>query len=175
MVNPVTSPIPIVGIDHVVLRVRDLDAMLAFYRDTLGCAVERALDAGLVQLRAGVSLIDLVPVESELGRKGGGPPGGPRNMDHFCIQVEPFDEAAIRAALARGGHEAGPVEARYGARGDGPSLYVEDPEGNTVELKGPPFAEGAGKERSGADDLPVQRMAPSSPPPSGSADAQAQQ
>ena len=139
MVSPVTPPIPILGLDHVVLRVRDLDAMLAFYRDTLGCAVERELDVGLVQLRAGASLIDLVPVESELGRKGGGPPGEARNMDHFCIQVEPFDEAAIRAALARGGHEAGPVVARYGARGDGPSLYVEDPEGNTVELKGPPF------------------------------------
>lgn len=174
--NPVTSPIPILGIDHVVLRVRDLEAMLAFYRDTLGCAVERALDVGLVQLRAGASLIDLVPVESELGRKGGGPPGEARNMDHFCIQVEPFDEAAIRETLARGGYEAGPVEARYGARGDGPSLYVEDPEGNTVELKGPPFAAGAGTERAEAGDLPVQqRMAPSSPPPSGAADVQARQ
>ena len=174
MVSAVTSPIPIIGIDHVVLRVRNLDTMLAFYRDTLGCAVERELGIGLVQLRAGASLIDLVPVESELGRKGGGPPGAEaRNMDHFCVQVEPFDEAAIREAFASRGYRAGPVEARYGARGDGPSIYVEDPEGNTVELKGPPFA--AEAERIGAGDLAVQRMASSSPPPSGTADAQAQQ
>ena len=133
--------IPVIGLDHVVLRVRDLDAMLDFYRDTLGCPVERELDIGLVQLRAGASLIDLVPVDSELGRKGGGPPGGPRNMDHFCLQVEPFDEEAIRETLASRGYQAGPVEPRYGARGDGPSIYIEDPEGNTVELKGPPFAD----------------------------------
>ena len=132
--------VPIIGLDHVVLRVRDLDAMLHFYRDTLGCPVERELDIGLVQLRAGSSLIDLVPVDSELGRTGGGPPDGPRNMDHFCLQVEPFEEEAIRATLAARGYRAGPVESRYGARGDGPSIYVEDPEGNTVELKGPPFA-----------------------------------
>ena len=131
--------IPIASLDHVVLRVRDPDAMLDFYRDTLGLPVERELDAGLVQLRAGSSLIDLVPVDSELGRKGGGPPDGPRNMDHFCLQVEPFDEESIRRTLATRGYRAGPVEARYGARGDGPSIYVEDPEGNTVELKGPPF------------------------------------
>ena len=131
--------VPLIGLDHVVIRVRDLDAMLDFYRDTLGCPVERELDIGLVQLRAGASLIDLVPVDSELGRKGGGPPEGPRNMDHFCLQVEPFEEEAIRRILAERGYEAGPVEARYGALGDGPSIYVEDPEGNTVELKGPPF------------------------------------
>ena len=150
--------IPVLGLDHVVLRVRDLDAMLGFYRDTLGCPVERTLDIGLVQLRAGSSLIDLVPVDSELGRAGGGPPGGPRNMDHFCIQVEPFDEEAIRETLARGGYSAGPVESRYGARGDGPSIYVDDPEGNTGELKGPPFADEEA-------DHAIQRM-PGSPVPS---------
>ena len=149
--------VPVIGLDHVVLRVRDLDAMLDFYRDTLGCPVERELDIGLVQLRAGASLIDLVPVESELGRKGGGPPGGPRNMDHFCLQVEPFDEEEIRRVLTSRGYEAGPVEARYGALGDGPSIYVEDPEGNTVELKGPPF------DAEEADHV-IQRMAsPGSP------------
>ena len=175
--SAVASLIPVVGLDHVVLRVRDLDAMLAFYRDTLGCAVERELDVGLVQLRAGASLIDLVPVESELGRKGGGPPGEEaRNMDHFCVQVEPFDEAAIRAALARRGYRAGPVEARYGARGDGPSIYVEDPEGNTVELKGPPF----GAEAEPSDAPSLQRMEGGSVPPpvgagAGAADAQRQQ
>ena len=160
--------IPIVGLDHVVLRVRDLDAMLEFYRDTLGCPVERTLDIGLVQLRAGSSLIDLVPVDSELGRAGGSPPDGPRNMDHFCVQVEPFDEEAIREALARRGYSAGPVESRYGALGDGPSIYVEDPEGNTVEFKGPPFDAGDAVQ-------PVQRMPGSSAPSSGGGGAGQQQ
>ena len=160
--------VPVIGLDHVVLRVRDLEAMLAFYRDTLGCPVERELDIGLVQLRAGASLIDLVPVDSELGRRGGGPPGGPRNMDHFCLQVEPFDEEDIRRTLARGGYEAGPVEARYGALGDGPSIYVEDPEGNTVELKGPPFEDEEA-------DHPIQRMARSPTPPPGEARGPGQQ
>jgi len=126
-------------IDHVVLRVSDLEAMLTFYRDVLGCPVERRLDIGLVQLRAGRSLIDIVPVESELGRRGGGAPrrDGP-NLDHFCLRVEPFDEAAIRAHLAAHGVPAGETRVRYGAEGHGPSIYLSDPEGNTVELKGPP-------------------------------------
>ena len=160
--------IPIVRLDHVVLRVRDPEAMLDFYRDTLGCPVERELDLGLVQLRAGSSLIDLVPVDSELGRKGGGPPDGPRNMDHFCLQVEPFDEEAIRGTLASRGYRAGPAETRYGAQGDGPSIYVEDPEGNTVELKGPPVA-------AGEAGHPIQRMPGSSHPSSGGPGAGQQQ
>lgn len=127
-------------IDHVVLRVVDLPAMLAFYCDVLGCVVERRVDdLGLVQLRAGRSLIDLVPVDSPLGRVGGAPPGrGGRNMDHFCVRVEPFDERAIRRHLASHGVDAGPTEARYGAEGQGPSIYISDPEENVVELKGPP-------------------------------------
>jgi glyoxylase I family protein len=128
------------GLDHLVLRVVDLDAMLRFYVDTLGCSIERRQDEiGLVQLRAGRSLIDLVPVDGKLGRMGGAAPGGEgRNMDHFCLRVEPFDAADIRAHLAAHGVEAGKVESRYGAEGEGPSLYLSDPEGNVVELKGPP-------------------------------------
>lgn len=128
------------GLDHVVLRVADLDAMLRFYRDALGCPVERRIDEiGLVQLRAGDALIDLVPVASPLGRVGGAAPGAEgRNLDHFCLRVEPFDAAAIGRHLARFGIEAGPVATRYGAHGNGPSIYVRDPEGNVVELKGPP-------------------------------------
>ncbi len=127
-------------IDHIVLRVADLDKMLRFYCEALGCAIERRQDAiGLVQLRAGASLIDLVPVSGKLGRAGGAAPGlEGRNMDHFCLRVEPFDEAAIRAQLAKHGYSAGPVEQRYGAQGEGPSIYCTDPEGNVVELKGPP-------------------------------------
>jgi glyoxylase I family protein len=129
-------------IDHLVLRVSDLDRMLAFYCGALGCTIERRQDAiGLVQLRAGRSLLDLVPVEGKLGRAGGAAPGTEgRNLDHFCFRVEPFDEAAIRAQLRRFGADAGPLESRYGAEGEGPSIYVSDPEGNVVELKGPPGA-----------------------------------
>jgi glyoxylase I family protein len=127
-------------IDHVVLRVADLPAMLAFYCDVLGCTLERRVDElGLVQLRAGRSLIDLVPVDSKLGRVGGAAPGrGGRNLDHFCVRVEPFDETAIRHHLANHGVDAGPTESRYGAEGQGPSIYISDPEENVVELKGPP-------------------------------------
>ena len=129
-------------IDHLVLRVVDLDPMLRFYCDLLGCTVERRRDdIGLVQLRAGRSMLDLVPVDGKLGRAGGAAPGHEaRNVDHFCFRVEPFDEAAIRAALAAHGVTAGPVEARFGAEGEGPSIYLSDPQGNVVELKGPPDA-----------------------------------
>lgn len=127
-------------LDHLVLRVSDLARMLEFYCDVLGCSVERRVDRiGLVQLRAGRSILDLVPVDGELGRAGGAPPGKEgRNLDHFCLRVEPFDEAGIRRHLAAHGIEAGPLASRYGAEGAGPSLYVTDPEGNVVELKGPP-------------------------------------
>jgi len=127
-------------IDHVVLRVIDLPGMLRFYCDVLGCTIEREQSAlGLWQLRAGRSLLDLVPVNGELGRKGGAPPGVEgRNMDHVCFRVEPFDARAIMDHLARHGVATGDVEARYGAEGRGPSIYVNDPEGNTIELKGPP-------------------------------------
>lgn len=127
-------------IDHLVLRVRDVDAMLRFYCDVLGCTLERRRDdIGLIQLRAGRCLIDLVPVDGALGRDGGAAPQpGSRNLDHFCLRVEPFDEAGIRAHLRDFGIEAGALASRYGAEGFGPSLYLDDPEGNVVELKGPP-------------------------------------
>lgn len=146
-----TDALDIVGLDHVVLRVRDLALALAFYEGVLGCEVERRLDIGLVQLRAGASLIDLVPLDSDLGRQGGtgpgtGPGSGPggdtdfggRNMDHFCLSLASFEEDMIRSWLAAHGVEAGPTERRYGAGGIGPSIYLADPDGNTVELKGPP-------------------------------------
>ncbi len=138
--------IQILGIDHIVLRVADLERMLAFYCEALGCIVERREDdLGLIQLRAGAALIDLVPVDSELGRPGGAAPGTEgRNLDHFCLRVEPFDAEAIHDRLARHGIAAGAVKSRYGAGGIGPSIYIEDPEGNVVELKGP----GAGEGRS---------------------------
>ena len=127
-------------IDHLVLRIVDLDRMLHFYCGALGCSIERREDEiGLVQLRAGRSLLDLVPVGGKLGRAGGAAPAREaRNLDHFCLRVEPFDEASIRRHLEAQGVEVGPVASRYGAEGEGPSIYVTDPEGNVVELKGPP-------------------------------------
>ncbi len=127
-------------IDHLVLRTERVQAMIAFYTDVLGMSVERRLDdIGLIQLRAGRSLLDLVPVDSELGRKGGAAPGAHgHNLDHFCVRVDPFDEGALRDHLKTRGVEAGPTERRYGAEGTGPSIYIQDPDGNTVELKGPP-------------------------------------
>lgn len=132
--------IRITGLDHIVLRVVDLEQMLAFYCEVLGMNVERRLDeVGLVQLRAGRSLLDLVPVDSKLGREGGAAPGREgRNLDHLCFGIEDFDEDAITAHLRSHGVDAGSVTSRYGAEGHGPSMYIEDPEGNTVELKGPP-------------------------------------
>ncbi|HAT33572.1 MAG TPA: VOC family virulence protein [Janthinobacterium sp.] len=126
-------------IDHVVLRVLDLAAMKRFYCDVLACQVEREqAEIGLLQLRAGASLLDLVPVDGKLGRLGGAAPGAEgRNMDHLCFRVEPFDEAAIRRHLAAAGVASEAAASRYGAEGEGPSIYVRDPEGNTIELKGP--------------------------------------
>ena len=132
----------LLNIDHLVLRVVNLETMMRFYCGALGCTVERRQEEiGLIQLRAGSALIDLVPVDGKLGRVGGFAPGTEgRNMDHFCLRVEPFDEAAIHEQLARYGYEVGPAEQRYGAEGEGPSIYATDPEGNVVELKGPPDA-----------------------------------
>ncbi|MCP9932469.1 VOC family protein [Cyanobium sp. Candia 9D4] len=132
--------IRIVGIDHVVLRCRDLERMERFYIDVLGCTVVRRNEPlGLIHLKAGSGLIDLAAVDGELGRRGGAAPGAEgHNLDHICLRVEPFDEAALRAHLSRQGIEAGPLHHTYGAEGMGPAIYLEDPEGNSVEIKGPP-------------------------------------
>jgi len=131
--------IEIRGVDHVVLRVADVERAIRFYCGVLGCREERRIEAlGLVQLRAGSGLIDLVDVSGALGRIGGPPPGeSARNMDHFALQLASFDEERLRAELAAAGIEAGEVGERYGAQGVGPSLYIRDPDGNVVELKGP--------------------------------------
>lgn len=134
----------LLGLDHVVVRVRDLEAALGFYAGLLGCVEERRVEKlGLVQLRAGAALIDLVPVDSPLGQAGGGPPDPEaRNVDHFCLRIEPFDAEALAARLRSHGVEPSEVGERYGADGYGPSVYVRDPDGNVVELKGPPTRRG---------------------------------
>ncbi len=134
---PDSNPINVTRIDHVVIRCFDPDIMLAFYRDVLGCKLERGPgELGLLQLRAGDSLIDLVDVSGKLGGSGEAPAPSAPNMDHVCLQVQPWDEASILAHLAAHGVKAGGVALRYGATGQGPSIYIEDPEGNSVELKG---------------------------------------
>lgn len=130
--------IKIHGLDHIVLRTSCMAEMLHFYNGILGCPVERELapEIGLVQLRAGTALIDLVAVDSELGRAGGGPPtAANNNMDHFCLQLVPQAEEEISRYLASHGIEAGSFERRYGAQGYGNSVYLRDPDGNVVELR----------------------------------------
>jgi len=130
--------IAITGIDHIVLRARDQEALVRFYVEVLGLTVERRQDAiGLVQLRAGSSLIDIVGVDGRLGRMGGAAPGAEgRNLDHFCLTVAGFDLQAVRAHLLAHGVEVGEEGLRYGAGGEGLSIYLKDPEGNGVELRG---------------------------------------
>jgi glyoxylase I family protein len=136
------KPIEIRAIDHLVLRVADLERSLYFYCEVLGCREERRIEKlGLVQLRAGSGLIDLVDLARPLGAAGGAPPGTEgRNVDHLALQLERFDEAELRAHLQAHGVEPGEVGERYGAGGYGPSMYIRDPDGNVVELKAPPPA-----------------------------------
>ena len=135
-----SRPFSLRRLDHVVLRVRDVARMRAFYCEVLGCAVEREqAELGLTQLRAGDSLIDLVALDGTLGRAGGAAPGAEgHNVDHFCLAIAPYDEPALRRYLSARGARIGESGSRYGAEGEGPSLYLQDPEGNHLELKGPP-------------------------------------
>ncbi len=134
--------IRLAGLDHIVLRVKDLERMIAFYCDVLGCTLEwRRDELGLVHLRAGRALIDLVPVDGPLGKIGGAPPGAEaHNMDHFCLQVAEFDAAAIEEHLRAKGVVPGETKDRYGATGRGTTIYLQDPEGNRLELKAAPAA-----------------------------------
>ncbi len=132
-------PLEIAEIDHVVLRVTDVGRAIQFYTQVLGCREERRIEKlGLYQLRAGRALIDLVDIAAPLGRAGGDAPAeGARNLDHFCVRIEPWNEEEIRRILEECGVDVGPTERRYGATGTGPSIYLRDPDGNVVELKGP--------------------------------------
>ncbi|SAL70698.1 glyoxalase/bleomycin resistance protein/dioxygenase superfamily protein [Caballeronia terrestris] len=131
-------PFTIRDIDHVVIRCADLDNMVRFYEAVLGCPVEKEQrDLGLVQLRAGRALIDLLQIGAKIDRPESGPAGAGRNMDHLCLRIEPFDPTALHDHLTENGARIGEEARRYGAEGFGPSLYFFDPEGNMIELKGP--------------------------------------
>ena len=134
------APFKLAGLDHVVLRVPDMGRALAFYRDVLGAQIERTLERiGMVQLRVGASIIDLVDLNGDWLKAAGAKAFTPDavNVDHICIRIEPFDESVIEAYLKGHGVEIGEKGIRYGAQGDGPSIYIRDPFGTTVELKGP--------------------------------------
>jgi catechol-2,3-dioxygenase len=130
-----SAPFTIVGLDHIVLRAADPAALEKFYIDVLGCSFELR-QGTLAQLRAGRTLIDIVPAD-EAGPAGGTSRSGGANLDHLCLRVEPFDATAIAKHLAEHGVACGEEASRYGAEGRGPSVYLNDPEGNGVELKGP--------------------------------------
>ena len=126
------------GIDHVALRVRDLEGAVRFHHRVLACPVERRQDAvGVVQMRAGRALIDLVSVDGKLGQRGGAAPGlDGHNMDHLCLALADFDPDAVKGELERHGVAVGEIGSRFGAGGEGVSLYFADPEGNRVEQRG---------------------------------------
>ena len=131
-------PFKLEGLDHVVLLVRDMAEAQHFYERVIGCTVDRALPQyGMVQLRAGSSLIDLVDIGSPEGEWARPENEGGRNMDHVCIATGPCTEQAMRAHLAHHGIAIVEEGIRYGANGDGMSFYILDPSGNQIELKGP--------------------------------------
>lgn len=117
------------GIDHVVLKTADLERAIGIYCGVLGCQVERqSPEHNLAQLRAGPALIDLRVADRASEAD---------NLEHFCIRIDPFDADLLRAHLELHGATPGEVRQRYGAEGNGASMYITDPDGNTVELKGP--------------------------------------
>jgi catechol 2,3-dioxygenase-like lactoylglutathione lyase family enzyme len=131
-----TPPFRLEGLDHVVLLVDDTDRARRFYCDVVGCSVDRELPQyGMLQLRAGVSLIDLVDTSGENGAWAKPPVEGGRNMDHVCLATTGFDLEKMRAHLAAHGIAIAEEGIRYGAAGEGYSVYFNDPFGNQIELK----------------------------------------
>src|SRR5262245_34081954 len=123
-------PFTVAELDHVVVRCRDQARSLDFYVRILGLTEARRLDfIGLIQLRAGASMVDLVPADPPPTHEG-------RNVDHFCLGVTAPDMQALVDHLRSENVEVlGDPTERYGARGQGLSVYVLDPDGNIVELK----------------------------------------
>ena len=131
-------PFDLEAIDHVVMLVRDMAEAQHFYEQVLGCTVDRSLpEYGMLQLRAGASLIDLVDIGSKEGEWARPEHEGGRNVDHVCLSTGPCEEQTMRAHLARHGVAIVEEGIRYGAKGDGMSFYIRDPSSNQIELKGP--------------------------------------
>jgi glyoxylase I family protein len=124
-------PIECLELDHVVLRVRDQAASRRFYTEVLGLTLDHVNEPiRLVQLRCGRHLIDLLPLGD------GEAPAPTARVDHVCLSVRCDDLGAAAAALrARGVEVEGDVVSRRGAFGQGPSLYIRDPDGYRIELK----------------------------------------
>lgn len=122
------------GIDHVAINVRDMEAMTAFYSEILGCSVERRREAaGLVHLRAGNTLIDLIDSNGPLGRAT---PAGYRNrLNHLCLTASDFDAKLLRETFISKGVAVGAIKERYGSTGVSRTLYFRDPENNGLELR----------------------------------------
>ena len=126
------------SIDHVVLRTDRYQELIDFYCNVIGCSLERETsdEFGLTQLRAGNSLIDIVDVNGKLGKLGGAAPQEKgNNLDHFCLQIGPFEEHELKAYLDECGVEYSDFQDRYGAQGMGRSIYLKDIAGNNVELR----------------------------------------
>jgi glyoxylase I family protein len=136
--------IQIKQLDHLVIRVRDLEAMVRFYCEVVGCALDKRIDElGLAHLRAGHSMIDLISVDGKLGQMGGmAPQLEGHNMDHLCLRIEPFNLQDLLSHLEKYGVEASDLQHNYGAEGYGPSIYIKDLEGNLIEFKGAPDTSG---------------------------------
>jgi catechol 2,3-dioxygenase-like lactoylglutathione lyase family enzyme len=131
-------PFALLAIDHVVLRSAEPARLANFYCEVLGCTKERHQEAiGLMQLRAGGALVDIIDIHGPQDHGGAAPVALQQNMDHFCLSIAPFDETSLRVHLLAHGVTASSTMQRFGAEGLGPSIYLTDPDGNTVELKGP--------------------------------------
>lgn len=134
-----SPPFRLRGLDHVVLLVSDMAQAKRFYCDVVGCSLDRDLPQyGMAQLRAGESLIDLVDISGEEGAWGRPAIEGGRNVDHICLATAGFEPDALRAHLAAHGVDIVEEGVRYGATGDGYSIYFNDPFGNQIELKSAP-------------------------------------
>jgi glyoxylase I family protein len=126
------------SIDHIVLRTDRYQELIAFYCNIIGCSLERETEDefGLTQLRAGNSLIDIVDVNGKLGKSGGvAPQEKGNNLDHFCLQIEPFEERELKLFLDSYNVEYSEFQDRYGAQGMGRSIYLKDIAGNNIELR----------------------------------------
>jgi glyoxylase I family protein len=139
-----TPPFTLEGIDHLLLLVQGMAPAVKFYTEVLGCTVEDRLPQyGMLQLRAGHALIDLVDISVPEAAWAAPPVAGGRNLDHLCLALGHHDEVMLRRHLAQHGVEIIEEGLHAGSRGESLSLYVRDPSGNVIELKGPPPAPNA--------------------------------